>query len=152
MRTLIFILTFLAGQSLFSQDTTTTWMFSIDTSAFTVRYDKGFIPAELYSAIGIQSTRDIANPHMPYHKGCTGTGTMPHKRLNWIAQDSSNHWILCISYGGKASGTQFYFIDKHTGEINSNVFYLHGINPEDYSLSTVLTKLKSGQYKRESAK
>lgn len=152
IKTTILALCLFAGRYLLSQDTTTTWMFHIDTSAFTVRYDKGFIPAELYAAIGIENTRDIANPHMPFRKGCTGTGTIPHKRLNWIAQDTSNHWILSISYGGKSSGTQFYFIDKDSGKINTNVFYLQGINQEDYSLSTVLTKLKSQQYKRGSAR
>lgn len=152
INTSFLVLCLTASQQLFSQDTTSTWMFSIDTAAFTTFFDKNEIPKELYYSIGIESKREIANPHMPYQKGCVGNGTLPRKRLNWIAQDTSNHWVLSISYGGIGSGSQFYFFDKDSGKLNANVFYLQGINPEDYSLQVVLSKLKSKQFIRGSVR
>lgn len=148
MRKLFIVLFLITGKFLSGQDTTVTWMYDPDPATFTIHYDKKYIPEEFFSILGIESASDIANPGKPYQKGCTSVRDLPHKRLNWIASDSSEHWVLSISYGGRASGTMFYFIDKEKGALNSNQFYLQAVNPEKLTLAGSFAEIKAKRYWR----
>lgn len=148
MRSTLLILCLIADEQLFAQDTTVTWLFNIDTSAYAIYFDKKQIPQELYSVIGIESTKDIANPGRAYQRGCEGNGVLPRQRLNWIASDTSNHWIISVSYGGRASGTKFYFIDKDSGRLNSNILYFKRYQAEKLTLDAIIPLLQSRQFLR----
>lgn len=148
MRVVLFLFFLFVGDQMFSQDTTATWLFNIDTSAYTVHFDKKQIPKELYAIIGIESTKDIANPGKSYQRGCVSNGVLPRKRLNWIASDSSNHWIISVSYGGRASGTKFYFVDKDNGKLNCNVLYFNRWRAEELTLGGLIPLLQSRQFVR----
>ena len=147
-RTILFLLCLIAGEQLFAQDTTVTWLNNIDTSAFTISYDKKRIPEELYPAIGIKSLRDIANPGKRYRRGCVGGARLPNKRLNWMASDKNNHWILSVSYGGYACGTKFYFIDKDSGQLNTNIMYFTCREPGKLTLGKLIPELNAKRFIR----
>lgn len=148
MRKLLFVLLLISGKFLLAQDTTVTWMYTIDPATFTVQYDKKNIPEEFFSILGVESVSDIANPGKPYQKRCTSVRDLPHKRLNWIASDSTNHWVLSISYGGRGSGTLFYFIDKENGKLNTNQFHLHAADPEKLNLAGLCAEIKAKRFWR----
>ncbi len=148
MQRLFIVLFLVVGKFLLAQDTTVTWMYDLDPATFTIHYDKKDIPEEFFSILGVESASDIANPGKPYQKGCTSRRALPHKRLNWIASDSNNHWVLSISYGGRGSGTMFYFIDKETGKLNSNQFHLQKTMPEKLTLADSFKEIKAKRYWR----
>lgn len=146
MRTVftIVILSFCAR--LVAQDTTVTWAHKADPSSFIVRYDRAYTPQEFFSILGVDSVTDIANPGKRYQKGCSSVIALPRKRLNWIASDSSNHWIISLSYGGIGTGTTFYFIDKEGGVLNTEQFHLHTREPEKLSLAEAMQEVKAKRY------
>jgi|ERR1041385_2098482 hypothetical protein len=131
-----------------AQDTTVVWLNNIDTSGYTIQYNKKYIPEEFYSIIGIEKPKEIANANKRFNKGCTDSGIFPHKRLNWIASDNHNHWILSISYGGYASGTKYYFIDKEKEKPNTNIFYFTGSNNGNLTFGETTLKLATKQFIR----
>lgn len=136
------------AKQLIAQDTSVTWIHHVNPSAFTVHYDKKSIPQELFSILGIQSVADIANPGRRYQKGCIAYRNLPHKRLNWIATDSSNHWIVSVSHGGRGSGTLFYFIDKEKGDLNTSRFTVQVAGAEKLHLTKVVEEIKARRYWR----
>jgi hypothetical protein len=103
----IAILTIVFQASLLkAQDTSVTWMFSIDQNNFTVSGKKKSIPTEIFRSIGIDSRKQLANPHGFFSKTCVGPGK--RKRFNWAASDSSGHTIISITYGGISLRTYFF--------------------------------------------
>jgi hypothetical protein len=146
MRTLFLSLLLIAGLRLLAQDTSSTWLDSIDSAAFSATYDKRNIPEELFSVIHIESLKDIANPGKPYRTGCVSYGTLPSKRLNWIASDNHAHWVISISSGGRGHSTSFYFIDREKGEITCQVLYFQVPDPAKLTLPLLIPELKAGRY------
>ena len=106
------LLTLIPFQS-FSQ-TSSAWLDSIDVSSFKVYRHKGKVPAEFFSAIGIENKNNIANAHGFFRKGCTGFGK--GKRLNWVAKDKNGHFIICMSHGGRSYGTEYYYCELEKGK------------------------------------
>lgn len=145
MRIFIFLFSLFTFNQLFSQDTTVTWIYKIDTS-YHIQYQVSDIPNEFYTIIGISDSTEIVNANKEYGVGCTGS--LPHKRLNWIAYDDKNHWILSVSYGGRGSGTDYYFLDKENGVINTNQLYFHGKNYDSLTLGLIAKNIKAKQFDR----
>jgi hypothetical protein len=148
MKTFFALLFFLTANQLFAQDTTVAWINNIDTSVYTIKYNKKDIPTEFYSIIGIEKQNEIASANELYQKGCTGSGLLPRKRLNWIANDNHNHWVLSISYGGRANGTEYYFIDKEKEKPNSNCFYFYGSNAMNLTFGETTLRMAAKQFLR----
>ena len=145
MKTKLLILFLLTTKFLFSQDTTVTWINNIDTNSFKVCFKKRCIPKEFYSIINVDNSKDIANAKKKYQTGCVGHG-LPHHRLNWLAKDKNNHWVLSISYGGLHNRTDYFFIDKEKGKININCFNLRlsrNCNQFDLSFGNTITRIKA---------
>lgn len=149
MRTIFLILFLLTIEFSFSQDTTVTWLNNIDTSSFQIFYKKKNIPVYFYSIIGIKNKKDIASSNKSYQTGCVGRHGLPRKRLNWLAQDNNNHWVLSVSYGGFAHGTKYFFINKDNGKLNVNCFHFFGTpNYNDLTFGATIYRLKARQFRR----
>jgi hypothetical protein len=146
MRTLILTISLFVNIFLFSQNSTGNWINRIDTSLYTLRYRAIDIPIDFYTIIGINGLKEIANANDSFERGCTGS--LPHKRINWIANDSNNHWILSVSYGGRGSGTEYYFIDKVRSNLNVNQLYFYGPDSETLTLSLIAIRIRAKQFDR----
>ncbi len=135
----------------FSQDTTVTWINNIDTNAYKVCFKKRCIPKEFYSIINIKKSTDIANANKDYQTGCVGHG-LPLHRLNWLAKDKNNHWVLSISNGGLVQETCYFFIDKEKGKININCFNLRlsrNCEQFDFPFGSAIIRIKEKLFFRE---
>ncbi|MCW3084070.1 MAG: hypothetical protein JWP12_1436 [Bacteroidetes bacterium] len=149
MKAFFLIIFLFTIQLLYSQDTTVTWLNNIDTTAFQLHYNKKAIPKELYPLIKIDKAKDIASADGLYQAGCVGSG-LPRRRLNWIAKDTNNHWVLSISHGGYSSGTEYYFIDRSKGTLNVNCFTFYGsTNFNDLSFGSTIPLLKARKFYRK---
>ena len=147
MRTLILLIFILTSGLLFSQDTSVTWMNKIDTATFKMFYNKESIPKDFYKIIGIDKQSEIVSANKPYRHGCLGG--LPGHRLNWLAKDKNNHWVLSISFGGRANGTKYLFIDSAKGKLNVNGFrFYENQMGRDLTFGGTLLELKKGQYFR----
>lgn len=146
-RTFLLITGLLTFGFSFAQDTSVTWINNIDTTTFKIFYSRKSIPKDFYKIIGISKRGDIVSAHKAYQKGCVNRGRAS-KRLNWLAKDNNNHWVLSISYGGRASGTKYIYIDCNKDGLNINGFYFTGGHHNNYSLGQTITKLKEGQFYR----
>ena len=130
---------------LFAQDTTVAWIKKIDSLSYKTFSDKKYIPREFYKVIGFDSITQVANPNDKWTPSCIGR---QHYRLNWIAKDKINHWILSISYGGKSSSTSYYLFDKEKGKLNSNVFSTRGVK-DIKTVGTLARDIRNRTIERE---
>lgn len=129
--------------SSFPQDTTVTWIKNIDTSSFKMFYSKSNIPKEFYKFIGIDNKKDMANPTDKWTPSCIGK---QHHRLNWIARDKNNHWVISVTYGGKGVWTNYHYFDKENGKLNINELIF---NRRDLPFGQTVKEIKSGNFEFE---
>ncbi|MGZ3862890.1 MAG: hypothetical protein ACXVPN_10800 [Bacteroidia bacterium] len=146
MRAIFLATCFVASVNLLSQDTTVAWLNNIDTATFKIYYKKGSIPKDFYTFVGIDNLSEIVSANKPYRKGCLGS--LPGQRLNWLAKDNRGHWVLSVSFGGRAPGTKYLYIDHEKNIYNINGFWFLDDDRNNLTLGGALRKIKSGQYMR----
>lgn len=143
MKSVVLIVFLLISNFLFSQDTTVLWIRNIDTLAFKLSYDKQDIPKEFYKTIGISSTEQIANPSDNWTSSCMNP---IHHKLEWIAKDKNNHWVISITYGGRASGINYYLFDMEKVKLNINELLIYD---KYLTLGSLVNHIKAGKYEFE---
>ena len=137
MRQIVYILLLLTVLTtrLFAQDTNAVWLKNIDTLDFKIVCNKKAIPTDLLKYIEVDKLKEIANPNEKFISGCVGSFDIPHKRINWVAKDKKNHFVVSISFGGRAHRTCFYYVDNDGKKTNINELYFGN----SYASLTALT-------------
>lgn len=143
MRVLILTIFLFVKMPLFSQDTIVTWIRNIDTSSFKISYRKNNIPKEFYKYIGIYNKKEISNPRKNWSPSCI---LRKHYKLNWIAKDKSNHWVISVTYGGRYLGTTYHYFDREKSNLNINQMIFR---KRDLTFEQAVKIIKSGNFKFE---
>lgn len=133
--------------NLFGQDTTSTWMFNLNTSEFKVYYKTKYIPKEFYNIISVEDINDIVDNHKNFKRFCVGPGIT--KKLNWIAKDKNNKWVLSVPYGGRVFQTIFYCFDFDSKKLNANGFYIIIENHDKISFNEFVSLINEKKLERE---
>jgi hypothetical protein len=123
MKIVLIIVLTLATKLLFSQDTSATWINKIEKLSFKVYHGKRHIRKEMFSSIGIERKIEIARRYGYFSKGCRG---LRHKRLNWLAKDKDDHYILSISNGGRFYGTRYFFMEYNKEKLKVEELLIAG--------------------------
>jgi len=123
-----------------------TWINKIDTSSFKVFHAKQQISKEFFPIIRIKNRNDITNYKGKFRIGCVGHGKS--RRLNWLSKDHNNHWILSVSYGGRAYDTIYYFFDYDKGKINYNGLRFSGERIRELTFCEIVDRIESKKYSR----
>ncbi len=131
---------------MFCQDTSAAWLTNIDSAKFKIYYKKRAIPRDFYQYVGIDNLSEIVSANKRYRQGCVGR--LPGNRLNWLAKDNNNHWVLSVSFGGKAHGTKYIYIDRDKNSYNVNGFRFFGADRNDLTLGRTIQKIRDKQYFR----
>lgn len=143
MRVLILSIFLFVKMPLFSQDTTVTWIRNIDTSSYKISYRKSNIPKEFYKFIGINRKNEIVNPSKNWTPSCI---SRKHYRLNWIAKDKNNHWVISVTYGGRGVFTTYQYFDKVNDKLNLNEL---DFGRGNFQFSQTVKYIKSGDFEFE---
>lgn len=149
MRTLVVLLvlgsTFIArGQDVFPK-----WMSFVNPEKYQLFYNKYDIPKEFLPYINYDYDH-IASAGEKYQVGCVNTKNLPSGRMNWLAKDDAKHWIMSISYGGRVSGTYYYYFSKENDQIWCARLMYNGIDSKNLTLDQTHLKYIFKEYSVDS--
>ena len=143
---LIFLILFIS-LNLFGQDTSSTWMFDINSSKFKLYHKTKYIPKEFYNIISVEDKNDIVDNDKNFKRNCIGPGIT--RKLNWLAKDKYKRCIISISYGGRVFQTIFYCFDFDSGKLNANGFYIRVENHDKISFPQFISLINERKLERE---
>jgi hypothetical protein len=113
-------------------------------------FTKKAIPSDLLNYIQVDKLKEIANPNEKFTSGCVGSFGIPRIRVNWVAKDKKNHFVISISFGGKAHRTCFYYVDKDSKKTNINELYFgnryHALTSLTFGATTKIIKAKEFRF------